>query len=249
MQVESDVLAVLSRAQTNDRALVLTERLDRKMYQRTNKVLEAAGGKWDRKAKAHLFDGDAAERIDEIILTGSVEVPKAEFGFFPTPSPVVNRLLELAEIQPGMRVLEPSAGTGAIALAIACITPPDCIELMEANYKVLAGEPSLGLVRRGDFLEQPPEPVYDRVVMNPPFARQADIKHVRHALGFLKPDGLLVSVMAAGITFRDNKLTRDFRELVGDRGGEIEPLPDGAFKDSGTMVRAVIVTIPGAKGG
>jgi 16S rRNA G1207 methylase RsmC len=36
--------------------------------------------------------------------------------------------------------------------------------------------------------------------MNPPFARQADIHHVNHALKFLKPDGLLVSVMSAGVT-------------------------------------------------
>jgi hypothetical protein len=30
------------------------------------------------------------------------------------------------------------------------------------------------------------------------------------------------------------------------RGGDIEALPDAAFKDSGTMVRTVIVTIPGS---
>ena len=245
MRVEDDVLAVLSRARTDGSALQLTEQLGRDMYLRTNKVIEAAGGKWNRKAKAHLFEGDAAERIDQVILTGTVAVPKDEFNFFPSPPAVVARLLELAGVRPSMQVLEPSAGTGAIALAIAEIVPPDCFELLEANYRVLAGNPRLGKVCHGDFLAQPPEPVYDRVVMNPPFAKQADIRHVRHALRFLKPNGLLVSVMAAGVTFRDNKLTRDFRELVGDRGGEIEPLPDGAFKGSGTMVRSVTVTIPG----
>jgi hypothetical protein len=52
-------------------------------------------------------------------------------------------------------------------------------------------------------------------------------------------------VMSASVTFRDNKLTQDFRDLVRERGGDIEALPEGAFKDSGTMVRTVIVTIPG----
>jgi len=52
MQVATDVLAVLSRAEMSGNALKIAEQLDRNMYQRTNKVLEAAGGKWNRKAQA-----------------------------------------------------------------------------------------------------------------------------------------------------------------------------------------------------
>lgn len=37
-------------------------------------------------------------------------------------------------------------------------------------------------------------------------------------------------------------------DQVRQRGGDIEALPDGAFKDSGTGVRTVIVTIPGSGG-
>ena len=75
--------------------------------------------------------------------------------------------------------------------------------------------------------------------------KQADIKHVQHALRFLKPDGLLTSVMSAGVSFRDNRLTQDFRDLIRARGGDIEALPEGAFKASGTMVNTIIATIPG----
>lgn len=245
MRVEDDVLAVLSRAETNGNALVLTGQLDRRMYERTNKVLEAAGGKWNRKAKAHIFEDEAANRVDQIILSGEVEVPKDEFNFFPSPPAVVARLMELADVSQGMRVLEPSAGKGAIAYACSDAgAAVDCYELMEANFVALAGDMRLGSVRHMDFLEQAPEESYDRVVMNPPFAKQADIKHVLHALRFLKPGGLLVSVMAASVAFRDNKLTQDFRDLIRERGGDIEALPEGAFKASGTMVRSVIVTIP-----
>lgn len=245
MRVEDDVLAVLSRAETNGNALVLTGQLDRRMYERTNKVLEAAGGKWNRKARAHIFDDEAANRVDQIILSGEVEVPKDEFNFFPSPPSVVARLMELAGVQRGMRVLEPSAGKGAIAYACADAgATVDCYELMEANFVALAGDARLGAVRHMDFLTQAPEASYERVVMNPPFAKQADIKHVLHALRFLKPGGLLVSVMAASVAFRDNKMTQDFRDLIRERGGDIEALPEGAFKASGTMVRSVIVTIP-----
>lgn len=244
MRVENDVLAVLSRAEVSGNALVLTGQLDRKMYERTNKVLEAAGGKWNRKTKSHIFDDEAATRVDQIILTGEVEIPKDEFNFFPSPPSVVARLMELADVQHGMKVLEPSAGKGAIAYACANAgATVDCYELMESNFLTLYGDSRLGVVRHMDFLTQTPEKLYERVVMNPPFLKQMDIRHVLHAVNFLKPGGLLVSVMAASVTFRDDKLTQDFRDLIFHRGGNIEPLPNGAFKESGTMVRSVIVTL------
>jgi predicted RNA methylase len=249
MRVENDVLNVLSRADVFGNVLTLVGQLDRKLYERTNKVLEAAGGKWNRKAKAHVFDGDAAERVEQIILTGDVLVPKDDFEFFPTPPEVVERLLEIADIRDGMLVLEPSAGQGAIAKAVHGAAEGvmlDMYELMPANNDALhALNLSLsGIGEPCDFLTVEPKPIYDRVVMNPPFGRQADIRHVQHALKFLKPGGLLVSVMGGGVSFRDNKLTTDFRSIVAAKGGTIEALPDGAFKASGTMVKTVIVTIP-----
>lgn len=242
MKINNDVLAVLSQAIVNGNAVTLTGQLDRKLYIKTNEVLEAAGGKWNRKAKAHLFNGDATEIIEQIILTGEILIPQ-DFGYFPTPEPVVNRLMELAEIEPGMLVLEPSAGQGAIAREVAKIARVDCIELLQKNAEILVDADIYRTVVKGNFLETYLHPVYDRVVMNPPFERQADIKHVQHALKFLKPGGRLVSVMSASVTFRENNLTREFRELVSSRKGSIEALPEGSFKVSGTGVNTVIVTI------
>lgn len=250
MKVSNDVLNVLAAAQMDAGRLTLVGQLDRKLYMLTNAVLEAAGGKWDKKAKSHVFPVDAADAMEQIIQTGEVTLIRTiqqDYGYFPTPPEVVARLLEIAGIDPGMRVLEPSAGQGAIAFECAkCGADVDCYELLEANYFKIAGMPVLRVVRNMDFLARAPEQSYDRVVMNPPFAKQADIKHVTHALKFLKAGGLLVSVMSAGVAFRDNKLTQDFRDLIRARGGDIEALDDGAFKESGTMVRTVIVTIPAA---
>jgi hypothetical protein len=50
--------------------------------------------------------------------------------------------------------------------------------------------------------------------------------------------------MAAGITFRQDKKATGLRELIDRVGGEIIPLPEGAFKESGTMVNTVIVVLP-----
>lgn len=249
MKVSNDVLNVLAAAQMDADRLVLVGQLDRKLYMATNAVLEAAGGKWDRKAKSHVFPVDAADAMEQIIQTGEVTLIRTiqqDYGYFPTPPDVVARLLELAEIEPGMLVLEPSAGRGAIALPCAEIgAVVECYELLESNYECIGADQRLHWVRHADFMNQAPESVYDRVVMNPPFSKQADIKHVMHALKFLKPGGLLVSVMSASVTFRDNKLAQDFRDLIRARGGDIEALDDGAFKSSGTMARTVIVTIPG----
>jgi 16S rRNA G1207 methylase RsmC len=97
-------------------------------------------------------------------------------------------------------------------------------------------------VTQADFLTIDPTPIYDIVAMNPPFARQDDIRHVAHAAKFLKPGGYLASVMSAGVLFRDNKLTADFRAMVTGLGGTFERLPDAAFKESGTMVSTCIVS-------
>lgn len=218
MRVDDEVLAVLSTAMTEGRNVVLTGQLDRKLYERTNKVLEAAGGKWNRKARAHVFDADASDRMEQIILSGSVDVPKDEFNFFPSPPAVVTRLMQLADVHPGMVVLEPSAGRGAIAHACLDLgAHVDCIELMPENAALLRRDERLS-VRETDFLQIAPVQGYDRVVMNPPFLKQSDIKHVTHAHGFLRPGGLLVAVMSAGITFRQDKRTADFMALMDSKG-------------------------------
>ena len=244
MRVENDVLLVLTHAQTADNALRLVGTLDRKLYERVNKVLEAAGGKWNRKAKAHLYEGDAAEAMDQIILTGECDIKrKQNFGYFPTPLGLGMEVAKLAQIAPGHAVLEPSIGQGHLAEAIIRVQPAASItgyELLPENLKKCEGRFT---ATEADFLKVEVVPQFDRVVMNPPFAKQADIWHVQHALKFLKPGGRLVSIMSASVAFRDNKLTTAFRELVDECGGSIEPNNEGAFKESGTMVRTVTVSL------
>jgi predicted RNA methylase len=153
-------------------------------------------------------------------------------------------LIELAEIEPWMLVLEPSAGGGAIAREIAKIATVESFELQPHHVAELRAGGFVRTVFAQDFLIAPPAVRYERVVMNPPFARQADIRHVEHALRFLKPAGRLVSVMSAGVTFRKNTLARNFRHLVERRGGRIEANPPESFRLSGTLIETVTVTIP-----
>jgi predicted RNA methylase len=244
MQIGQDVLAVLDGAVVEGNSLKLTcGQLDRKMYVAVNKILEALGGKWNRKTAAHVFPDDPEDRITSVLLTGEVAVPK-DFGFFQTPEPLAKRVIDLAYLTPGMSVLEPSAGTGALAALAAEVVGAEnvrCVELLPENCARLEG---LGFkVYQCDFLSFEPFPAFDRVVMNPPFGKQADIDHVTHAHRFLAPGGRLVAIMAAGVLFRDNRKTKAFRDLVGQNDGEIEQNPDGSFKPSGTSVSTVTVVM------
>lgn len=249
MNIEPTVLDILGRSEVEGTILRLPDgQLDRKTYEAVNKVIVIAGGKWNKKSKGHVFEYDAADVIDGILLTGEVQNVRQDFGQFDSPPAVVARVIKLAEIAPGMSLLEPSAGIGNIALAAAAagaevmcfeIDEKRCDALVKASAKA---SHRLDMVVQQDFLTEDPSPLYDRVAMNPPFAKQADIAHVMHAVKFLKPGGRLVSVMSPTWQTRGTKVAEEFRAFLSKLKAVVVDLPDGSFKDSGTGVNAVIVS-------
>ena len=247
MRVSPDILAILDRCTFDGNALSLAGvgQLDRTTYSAVNKVLVAAGGRWNRKAVAHLFDGDAAKAIEPILLTGEVTNRKVEFQQFDTPPAIAARVIAAADIRPDMLVIEPSAGNGALAIPAAAAG--GSILCFEIDQRRAHGLSEIGPGRFDvtcyDFLAVPARPLNDRVVMNPPFTRDQDIAHVRHAAQFLKPGGRLVAIMSGGITFRTRGAAPAFREWVASLGGTIEKLPDNAFAESGTNVSTVLVVV------
>jgi hypothetical protein len=172
-------------------------------------------------------------------------------GFFPTPTPVVNRMLELAEIEGHHRVLEPSVGKGDLAAAIRETCPDAFLTVVEIN-RTLADV----LIAKGfdpvfgDFLQFGTGAVYDRVLMNPPFADGAEIDHVRHAHELLAPAGRLVSVMSEGPFFRSDAKSTQFRTWLDEVRGTSEPLPSGAFagneafRQTAVRTRLVVINKP-----
>jgi predicted RNA methylase len=254
--VEEDALRVLSGCQVDGNQVLITSgQLDRALYVKVDKVLKGLGGKWNSKAKAHIFPDNPLALLDQVINSGRV-APFSKNGFFPTPPEVVRELLDRADVRRDMICLEPSAGTGAIVDGLLDCAPvsimavennPEIAKKLRARYPA---DPRV-LVTEADFLNSSVQVAlraavpfgFDRVVMNPPFELLADIKHVVAALSLLKDGGRLVSVMSSGVTFRQERVAQQFRDLVASRGGEIEPLPEGSFKASGTMVNTVMVTI------
>lgn len=235
MKISDDVTNVLANSKIESNNLFLPEgQLDRKLYVAVNKVLEALKGKWNRKTKSHVFNVSPVDIIDEILLTGEYVDEKKEFQFFETPSDLAKQLVEMADIQPGESILEPSAGKGKIAELIKSC---NCVELNQANREYL--------LKRGfklvgeDFLKF--DGSYDVIIANPPFSKQQDIDHVNRMIDIAKRR--VVSVMSSSVMFRDNKKTVLFRERIKSLGGSIELLPEKIFAESGTNVRACIIVV------
>jgi predicted RNA methylase len=175
---------------------------------------------------------------------------------FPTPPDLARRMVKLCEEAGsviGSRILEPSAGTGNLVRAIhAAATGADCVRLtcVEINPTLAEGlrdQKKLTVyssdhnfeVVEGDFLSLPIVGPYRFVVMNPPFANAADVKHVTKAAELLAPGGRLVAIMANGP--RQNA----YLDSVGGvwSVSHRETLPDDTFRPCGTSVRTLLVAI------
>jgi predicted RNA methylase len=249
MKVDQEILAILDAGECVGARFILgPEKLDRKTYEKVNRVLELAGGRWNRSAKAHLFEGPktAEEHLEEVIQTGEITDAKKEFQFFETTAPVVNRILHAANLNASSRVLEPSAGHGAVALRAAeTAKEVVCIELNDACVTELKGAAPANVIvhHAGDFLGVEPLPTFSHVLMNPPFSKAQDAKHIVRAFEWLEKGGRLVSVASAGVTFRRDKAYQALRDLIDAQGGTVEELPEGSFQASGTMVNTVLIVI------
>jgi len=159
---------------------------------------------------------------------------------FPTPKEIAERMIDLADIQPGERVLEPSAGTGNLLRAMPDHCESVAIEINPAlSSKLLAFDepwPHLQCTWTAkDFLLCNGNlGTFDKIVMNPPFERGADIQHIQHAMQFLKPGGRLVALCANGPRQQ---------EALGPLATTWENLPPGSFASQGTHVNVVLLTI------
>jgi len=250
MQITTDVLAELSRLVITGNQATIVQQLDRKLYIRVDEVLRACGGKWSRRAKAHVFTDAPDALLEAVMLTGEVTTAR-DIGFFPTPTGLAQQLVAMADVQRGQAALEPSAGTGQIVDALleagAIVTcaerDPTMRAALIANRTPWADIDISVFADADDFLDVEPEP-FDRVVMNPPFCRVGrgdHLDHTMHAWEFLATKGVLVAVLPAGVMFREDRRHAAFRAWVAERRGVIKPLPEGSFLASDTGVNTCVL--------
>jgi hypothetical protein len=242
ISVDPEVKQVFERARLEDGVLLLgsEQQLPRPLYVKVDKALKALGGKWNRGKGGHVFPNDETLAKVALLIDGE-EVERFDHkGYFPTPDPLVDRLLELAEVEPHHHVLEPSAGRGAIAHRLAEIVPSGQLHMVELQADHAEHLPT-GELAIEDFMGWNAPRGFDRVVMNPPFERDQDIRHVLRAYDMLAPGGVLVAVMGAGAETRRHADGLRLRALLD--AGHVETNPEGSFKQAGTNVRTITVQL------
>lgn len=171
----------------------------------------------------------ALEAVSVLKATSSVEEPKIDVtaaklhleaiwaqapDYFPTPDELIARMIGFAAIEPSDICLEPSAGSGSIALALQAIGVEqiDCVE----SYRVLRQALELQRFRLvgSDFLEMQPSATYNKILMNPPFGKNVYVQHIQHAYKFLAPGGRLVAIAPCGYETATVGAPKKFREWL-----------------------------------
>ena len=215
-----------------------------------------------RNGNAHLiFDKDALLDINRALAEFYGEVlPDAEdddapprastavakdLQYYPTPAAVIEKVLDeagvsdlekryRAPLSEALRILEPSCGDGRFLDAIRArghramgieVDPGRSAQARAKGHSVITT----------NFLEYPPAPEFDFVVMNPPFYGRHYLKHIHHALRFLKPNGILVSVLPASAWYDHGGIK-----------GRWHDLPVASFAESGTNVPTGFVIMSAA---
>ena len=126
----------------------------------------------------------------------------------------------------------------------------DAIEIDESRCVALRAIDGLN-VTRANFLRQEAVPVYDKVVMNPPFYGTHWMEHVVHAFDFLAPGGSLVAVLPItaelGMTAKHKAFRKWAKDHTSGYGRLFQDLPAESFMESGTRVNTVTITLRAAR--
>jgi protein-L-isoaspartate O-methyltransferase len=198
-------------------------------------LLTTLGGAPTGSGDILTFDYDPREVLERIAVQGYIP-DELTHQFYCTSPELAERVVNIAGIEPGMTVLEPSAGTGALA-RLCSGTAITCVEVSELRCQILK-EQGLKDVVESDFLEWASEDrQYNRIIMNPPFSKGRAQQHLTAAAGCLAEGGRLVAILPASMKGK--------QVLEGFSTAWSEELEDQFI---GTGVRVVILTAHKGKG-
>ena len=149
---------------------------------------------------------------------------------FSTPLPLAYATLRAAAIRPGDVVLEPSAGTGMLAVMAECALGSGAgnlhlNEIADARRALLSRlfpETLVTGVNAENAADRLPGARPTVVIMNPPFSatpgvhhirHDADLRHVRSAFSMLPPGGRLAAITSANCVPGDSDWDNAFGRL------------------------------------
>lgn len=152
---------------------------------------------------------------------------------------------------PAPRVLEPSAGDGALVAAALNADPLARVHAVEVHadrLAILAARHPQASTQLANFLDLPARPIYDVVLMNPPFGGTHWMDHITHAREFVAPGGTLAAILPASAHVSEAPINERFRAWADaqstagyTRKADWRDLPAESFAASGTNVNTVLL--------
>ncbi|MGN6435976.1 MAG: PRTRC system protein E [Agriterribacter sp.] len=210
------------------------------------------GGKWKGgKTKGFVFEQDPTVLL-KAQANGEQRNLKKEYQFFATPQALAVKMARKLthRITPGEKILEPSAGDGALMLAVwqehGNNIEIDCYEAMELNHiklNILRDQGAFMNMLGTNFLRCDRKEYYDYIIANPPFTNSQDILHICKMYQCLKPGGTIVTLASPSWTFGSKKIQIDFRSWLIAISAEQSMIDEGTFKESGTNIQTVMLEI------
>lgn len=241
--MDAAVIENISKMPVNGNRLELPKNEQFSNYPAVKKCLITAGAKY---VKCGFVFPEDAQIVKSRLIGGEVINDKKKFQFFTTPPDLARKLVDMADLKPWHKVLEPSAGQGAICDLIRGINIYSLaiVELSPENRKILEKK-GYCLERQHDFMRHDKVSLgeFDRIIANPPFTKNQDIDHIQHMYKFLVHGGKLVSMASPSWRTGSQKKQVAFREWLESVDAIVTDVDAGAFKSSGTQIATVIIEI------
>lgn len=239
-----------------------------------NLYMETMDGSWERRKPGHEEEGTGGKEMDNAGKNTISEWDMAKSyyyaqqkktsrnkaaegqDYYATPEPIGYKMVEWAQAKDGDRMLEPSAGHGAISRWFSPNTKNTIIEPSGKLAPLAEMATDNAQVITSTFENHNIVNKYDAIVMNPPFGTggKTAVEHLAKAFRHLKDGGRVIAILPDGPSAQKH-FDKWFygnpdAKTKADRGGEPEGvfmkevlLPGVAFERAGTKVNTRIVVI------
>lgn len=241
-----EVIEIIKQCSADGNILRLPQmELSRDDYLSVKKAIEKNGGKWKGgNTFGFVFTDRAAADVIDSMLNGFEDIKK-DFQFFTTPYDVADLMVVKLEIKPYEKILEPSAGNGALINAVLRLHSDitiDCYELNPLNRKVLEKILNVNVIG-DDFIKRIDNEEYDVIIANPPFSKNQDIIHLMKMWNNLRYGGRIACITSTHWMFANDTKSTEFREWIVGKCVFQHEFPNGTFKESGTDIATILLIL------
>ena len=220
------------------------------------------GGHWSEAHNSFVFIKEISTKIireaikkaNKLLPLTKEQIEREKLQAYFTPPDIARKMQEFADISDNDIVLDPSAGTGNLVNDLTI--PKERIFLVEPNAEFceLLRKNGYMHVIQATFEEALSMTVLPnnipKILMNPPFSKQTDLKHISLAYDLLAQGGTLVgilgrnSILQRGANNEKSSILESFIDKFNSsKYHQIIKLEPGSFEVSGTICDTCMVVL------